>query len=71
MFNVDKDDVILEIFGRVDEHINKLGFRTYKGHFCEYGQDVGQHFSYRFPGFTFGPVSGGYGEYLDYLVLLT
>ena len=70
-FKIDQDDEILEIFGRVGTHINKLGFRTYKGHVGEFGHDIGQHFSYKFPGFTFGPISGGYGDNLDYVVLLT
>lgn len=69
VFRIAEDDELLEVYGRVGTHINKLCFRTYKSHIGEFGHNVGEPFSYRFPGHTFGAASGGYGEFLDYLIL--
>jgi hypothetical protein len=62
---------LLEIHGRVGLRINKLGFKTYKGKHKEIGIDDGNEFVYRFDGYSFGSVSGGFGEHLDYLSILT
>ena len=41
-FKIAEDDELLEIYGRVGTHINKLCFRTYKSHIGEFGHNLGE-----------------------------
>lgn len=47
-FTIDDDDEIFEIYGRANNHINKLCFRTYNRSFCECGNEIGSFFSFKF-----------------------
>lgn len=42
VFKIADDDELLEVYGRVGTHINKLCFRTYKSHIGEFGHNIGE-----------------------------
>jgi hypothetical protein len=57
----------MEISARAGLKFNQIGFKTYRGAHKTIGNENGDLVTYHFPGTTFGAVSGGYGEHLDYL----
>ena len=62
------DDYLSEISGHTTEKgITRLTFTTYRGKVGTYGGDEGTPFIHKFPGSTFGAISGGFRDHLEHL----
>eukprot|EP00331_Platyophrya_macrostoma_P012275 CAMPEP_0176421928 /NCGR_PEP_ID=MMETSP0127-20121128/9454_1 /TAXON_ID=938130 /ORGANISM="Platyophrya macrostoma, Strain WH" /LENGTH=215 /DNA_ID=CAMNT_0017802729 /DNA_START=210 /DNA_END=853 /DNA_ORIENTATION=- len=60
MILLDKDEYIIEIFGKQSKYIDSLGFKTNKGRVVEYGGQGGFFFNIAAPlGYHFSGLAGG------------
>lgn len=70
VFEIGPDDYLLEIAGHYDDKekvISRLTFTSYRGKIGNYGSDVGTPFKYKYNDYTFGPLTSGYKDFLEYL----
>ncbi|KRX02557.1 Mannose-binding lectin [Pseudocohnilembus persalinus] len=70
VFEIGPDDYLLEVAGHYcpkEKVISRLTLTSYRGKIGNYGSDIGTPFCYNFKDYTFGPLTSGYRDYLEFL----